>query len=125
MRGINTVCLGGNLVRDAELKSSRAGNPILNFVIAVSESQRQDDGTWQDYPNFVDCVMYGNRAEKIAGYLTKGVGAVVQGRIHQQRWQSRDGDNRSKIVVTVDEIKFDRREQQAHGAYWDDEVPFD
>ena len=69
---VNHVNVIGNLTRDAVLQNTNNGTPVLNFTIAFSESTRQADGTYKDIPQYVDCVMFGNRAEKIAQYFTKG-----------------------------------------------------
>ena len=54
---------------------------------------------------FVDCTMFGNRAEAIARYLTKGSKVAVEGKLRYSSWE-RDGQRRSKLEVVVDEIEF-------------------
>lgn len=110
---INCVMLTGNLTRSAELRTTQGGTNILNFGIAVNERRKnQQTGEWEDIPNFFDLSMFGNRAEKIAPYLTKGTKVTVQGRLHYSSWQAQDGSKRSKVDVIVDEIEFMSRGQQ-------------
>ena len=103
---INHVAISGNLGRDAELRSTRSGMAILNFGVAVNERKRNNQtGDWEDYTNWIDCVLFGTRAEKIANYLTKGTKVAVEGKLRWSQWE-RDGQKRSKIEVAVDEIEF-------------------
>ncbi len=64
---INRVDISGNLTRDPELRSTRAGRRSSGFGVAVNEPRKNSQtGEWEDYPNFVDCTMFGNRAEALA-----------------------------------------------------------
>lgn len=113
MRGINSVCVSGNLARDAELKSFDNGGSVLNFTVCVNTSKRLDDGSYEDVPNFVDCQMSGRRAEKLADRLTKGTFVALQGTLRQDKWVAKDGTNRSRLKVIVIEIHYEQRGQAA------------
>ena len=70
---VNRVAISGNLTRDPELRSTQSGMHILNFGIAVNDRRRNNaTGEWEDYANFIDCVLFGNRAEWLARDLHKG-----------------------------------------------------
>ncbi len=105
---INKVMITGNLTRDAELRKTPNGTAVLNLGVAVNDRRRnQTTGDWEDYANFVDCTMFGRRAEAIAQYLTKGVKVAIEGRLHYSSWEDRNsGQRRSRLDVTVDEIEF-------------------
>lgn len=104
---INTATISGNLTRDAELRTAASGNSVLTFGIAVNERRRNSRGEWEDYANFIDCSLFGRRAEAIAQYLAKGTKACVQGKLHYSSWEDRNGGGRrSKVEVYVDEIEF-------------------
>lgn len=110
---VNSVTLAGNLTRDPELRTTQSGSSVLSMGVAVNERRKnQQTGEWEDIPNFFDLTMFGNRAEKIAPYLTKGTKVTVQGRLHYSSWQAQDGSKRSKVDVIVDEIEFMSRGQQ-------------
>ena len=112
---INRVCISGNLTRDAELKATASGMPVLSLSVAVNDRRKNPQtGDWEDYPNFVDCTMFGTRAEKLAQYLTKGTKVTVEGKLHYSSWE-RDGQRRSKLDVTVDEIEFMSRQNAEQG----------
>ena len=107
MRGINTVCLSGNLTRDAELRFTAGGTGICSFGIAVNDSRKNSQtGQWEDVPNFFDCNIFGARAESIADYLAKGTKVCLTGRLHQSTWETKEGSKRSKVEVIVDVITF-------------------
>lgn len=110
---INQVALAGNLTRDSELRSSQSGSAILNFGVAVNERRKNPQtGEWEDDPQFVDCVMFGTRAEKLHDYLVKGVRVALAGRLSYSSWE-RDGQRRSKLEVIVDDVVFMSRGEQA------------
>lgn len=103
---INKVVISGNTTRDAELRETAGGLSILGFGVAVNDRHRnQSTGEWEDYTNYVDCVMFGKRAEGIAPYLSKGTKVCIEGKLRWSQWE-RDGQKRSKIEVIVDEIEF-------------------
>lgn len=132
MRNLNHVTLSGNLTRDAELRTTAGGTAVLNFGIAVNESRKDTaTGKWVDEPNFIDCVIYGNRGDSIAQYMEKGTKVSLVGRLHQSTWETKDGQKRSKIEVIVDGIEFMTRgegkqqiEQQENAEFYDADIPF-
>lgn len=115
--GINRVNISGNLTRDPELRQTSGGSAILNLGVAVNDRRKnQQTGEWEDVPNFVDCVMFGTRAEAVARYLSKGTKVAIEGKLRYSTWQAQDGSKRSKLEVIVDEIEFMSRangQQQA------------
>lgn len=104
MASINRAVISGNLTRDAELKSTNSGMAVLGFSVAVNDRRKNPQtGEWEDVPNYVDCVMFGSRAEGIAPYLAKGAKVCVEGKLRWSQWE-KDGEKRSKLEVIVDEI---------------------
>lgn len=104
---INKVMISGNTTRDAELRATSTGNSVLTFGVAVNDRRRNANGEWEDYANFVDCQLFGRRAEALAQYLTKGTKVAIEGRLHYSSWEDRNGGGRrSKIDVYVDELEF-------------------
>lgn len=113
---INRVVISGNLTRDPELRSSQSGTNILTFGMAVNDRRRNPQtGEWEDYANFVDCVLFGNRAEWLARDLHKGKKVFVEGKLRYSTWE-RDGQRRSKLEVVADDIDYDRPPRQ-QGSY--------
>lgn len=115
MGNINRVTISGNLTRDGELRSTANGTTVLGFGVAVNDRRRNPQtGEWEDVPNFVDCTMFGNRAEGIAPYITKGTKVAIEGKLRWSQWE-RDGQKRSKLEVIVDEIELMTRQNAPQG----------
>ncbi len=103
---INRVIISGNLTRDSELRSTASGLPVLGFGVAVNDRRKnQQTGEWEDYPNFIDCTMFGARAESLSRDLSKGTKVSVEGKLRWSQWE-REGQKRSKLEVIVDELEF-------------------
>lgn len=131
---INKVLISGNLTRDAELRATSGGMSILSFGVAVNDRRKNSQtGEWEDYANFIDCTLFGKRAEALAQYLTKGLKVTVEGKLHYSSWDDRNGGGkRSKLDVTVDEIELmssrneqpRQQQQQQAAAFNDADIPF-
>ena len=115
---INRVNISGNLTRDPELRATAGGTQVLSFGVAVNDRRKNPQtGDWEDYPNFVDCTMFGTRAEAVSRYLSKGTKVAIEGKLRYSSWE-RDGQRRSKLEVIVDEIEFmSRGNQGGQGGY--------
>lgn len=120
----------GNLARDPELKATSGGTQVISFTVAVNERIKKGN-EWQDYTNWVDCVMYGNRAQSLARLLKKGTKVAVEGKWHQDRWE-KDGQKRSRWEVVLSEVELmqqkddqqqDQQQQTLADAY-DEDIPF-
>lgn len=111
--------ISGNLTRDPELRATGGGTQILQFGVAVNDRARnQTTGEWEDRPNFIDCIMFGSRAESLSRYLSKGTKVAIEGKLRYSSWESKDGQRRSKIEVVVDDLEFlSSRGQQPGGQY--------
>lgn len=112
---INRVNITGNLTRDPDLRQTQGGTAILSLGVAVNDRRKDQGGEWTDYPNFIDCVMFGTRAEAVSRYLSKGSKVAIEGKLRYSSWE-KDGQKRSKLEVIVDEIEFMSRGQQQDGA---------
>ena len=114
---INRVMISGNLTRDAEIRSTQSGMAILGFGVAVNDRRKnQQTGEWEDYPNFVDCTMFGTRGEKLQQYLTKGTKVAIEGKLRYSSWE-RDGQRRSKLEGIVDELEVMSSRNSANQGY--------
>lgn len=75
--------------------------------MAVNDRRKnQQTQQWEDYANFVDCTMFGNRAASVARFLAKGSKVAIEGKLRWSQWETQDGSKRSKLEVAVDEIEF-------------------
>lgn len=106
---INRAVISGNLTRDAELRSTATSLSVLSFSVAVNDRHRnQETGEWEERANFIDCVLFGARAEALKKYLNKGTKVAVDGRLRWSSWE-KDGKRRSKLDVVVEDLEFMQR----------------
>ena len=103
---INRVNISGNLTRDPELRATQGGMQVLGFGVAVNDRRRnQQTGEWEDYPNFIDCTMFGNRAEALSRILHKGMKVAIEGKLRYSSWEDKNGGGRrSKVEIITDEV---------------------
>ena len=115
---INRVIISGNLTRDPEMRATASQMPVMGFGIAVNDRRRNaSTGEWEDVPNFIDCTMFGSRAESLSRFLHKGSKVCVEGKLRYSQWE-REGQKRSKIEVIVDEIELmSQRSDGGQGGY--------
>lgn len=110
---INRVNITGNLTRDPELRATAGGTQMLAFGVAVNDRRRnQQTGEWEDVPNFVDCIVFGSRAEAVSRFISKGSKVAIEGKLRYSAWETKEGQRRSKLEVIVDEIDFLSRQGQ-------------
>ena len=104
---INRVVISGNLTRDPEMRQTAGGTQIMQFGVAVNDRRRNPQtGEWEDTPNFIDCVVFGSRAEPLSRFLSKGTKVAIEGKLRYSAWETKDGQRRSKLEVVVDDIEF-------------------
>lgn len=138
---INRVNITGNLTRDPELRQTAGGMSVLGLGVAVNDRRKSSQtGEWEDKPNFIDCTMFGTRAESVSRFLSKGSKVAIEGKLSWSQWE-KDGQKRSKIEVIVDNLEFmTSRNDAARGSaapmaapmaapvvdasVYDDDIPF-
>ena len=127
---INRVSISGNLTRDAEMRSTAGGTSVLQFSVAVNKRRKNSQtGEWEDYPNFIDCTLFGKRADALKQRLSKGAKVAVDGKLRWSQWE-RDGQKRSRIDVIVEEIELmvpkrdEGRAEAVDAFFYDEAIPF-
>lgn len=110
-KNINTVVIAGYTAKDPEMKVTPSGTAVLSLSLAVNDTKKNAQGEWEETANFFDCVLFGERAERIAQYIPKGSKLTINGRLHQDRWQAQDGTNRSRVSIIVQDIELPPRSQ--------------
>lgn len=98
---MNNGQFAGYLGRDAELKSTPSGTSVLNFSVAVTIGFGDKKKTL-----WVDCAIWGERAEKLEQYLTKGKPVAVSGDIDFRLWESREGKHGGSLMCNVQRVTF-------------------
>ena len=103
---LNKIFLIGNLTRDPQLSYTPNQTPVVDFGMAVNRKWKGKDGQEKEDVCFVDCRMFGKRAEVINKYMSKGKPLMVEGRLSFDQWEAQDGTKRSKHRVTVENFQF-------------------
>lgn len=132
---LNTCTISGNLGKAAELRYTNSQLAVVSFSVAVNERRKQVDGSYQDEVNWLDCTMFGKRAEALQPYLANGTKLSLTGHLHKSTYE-RDGKQYSRVEIIVDEVELmnARREAQAPEAMppqaveaasvYDSDIPF-
>lgn len=131
---INRVVITGNMTREPELRRAASGMAILNLGVAVNDRRKNpQSGEWENVPNYIDCVIFGTRAESLSRFLHKGSKVAIEGKLRYSSWE-KDGNRRSKIEVMVDDLELltpkQQQPQQAaqpvevQPTYYSDDLPF-
>ena len=95
------VVAHGRLGKDPEYRQSQSGTGVTSFTIACKyRSKGQEETTW------LNCVAFGKSAELIHQHFTKGKAILIQGDLKQEKWQDKDGNNRSSFKVEVRGFDF-------------------
>lgn len=97
----NITILQGRLVADPELRQTQSGIPVASFTVAWSETYNE-----KETQLFLDCSAWRGLGEMISKHFYKGKEILVRGRLETQKWQDKDGNNRSTIKMTVDKAHF-------------------
>lgn len=106
MATLNKVFLIGNLTRDPELRYTPDGTPVTEINLAVTQRFVDRDGTRRDEPVFVRVTVWRKQAEACGEFLSKGASVFVEGRLHLDRWESKEGESRSRLRVVAQRVQF-------------------
>ena len=99
---MNKIIFNGNLGKDAELTMAQnTGKAILKWSVAVSKGYKKEDGV-----NWFNCVMFGERAEKLAQYLVKGTKVIVEGSLQLGSYEAKDGTKKYTTDIFVNNIEM-------------------
>ena len=106
MSSFNKVIIMGNLTRDPELSYLPSQTAVVEFSVASTHRFRGSDGQDREDTCYIDCRLYGKRAEVIQKYFSKGKPILVEGRLTLDRWDAPDGSKRSKHRIFVENFSF-------------------
>lgn len=110
---MNQAHFAGRIGRPAELRHTPNGKAVAGFSLAVDERKGGEKSTL-----WIDCSVWGDRAEKLAGYLTKGTCIAVAGEVGVRTYEARDGSTRSTLTCNVRELTLlgGKRDESTHHA---------
>ena len=106
MAGETVITVVGNLVDDPELRFTPSGAAVANFRIASTpRTLDKQTNEWKDGDAlFLSCSVWRQAAENVAESLQKGMRVVVQGRLKQRQYETREGEKRTVVELDVDEV---------------------
>ena len=106
MAGETIITVVGNLVDDPELRFTPSGAAVANFRIASTpRTFDKQTNEWKDGDAlFLSCSVWRQAAENVAESLQKGMRVVVQGRLKQRSYETREGEKRTVVELEVDEV---------------------
>ena len=91
MANYNKVILMGNLTRDPQLSYTANNTAIAEFGLAVNRKRKGADGQMKEEAMFIDCKVFGKRAETFSQYMAKGRPVLIEGRLEFRQWQTPGG----------------------------------
>lgn len=110
----NHVFIEGNLVKDPELRQTPNGKPVCTFTIA-SDRRYKVGEDYREEVSYVPVETWSALAESCAGYLIKGQEVRITGRLRQNRWKNSEGENRERLLIVANQVRFGRKPQSGGG----------
>jgi single-strand DNA-binding protein len=132
MSSLNVVIMMGNMTRDPAVSYLPSQTPVCDFGLATTRKFKKADGTKGEETCFVDCQIFGKRAEVIGEYFKKGSPIFIQGRLRFESWVDKEGLKKTKLRILVENFEFcggkkaDKKADEAEAADnpGGDEIPF-
>jgi single-strand DNA-binding protein len=101
----NNLTIIGNLTKDPELRFTPTGHATASFGVAVNRRwQNRQTNEWEEATSFCDAVAWGTLAENLADSVRRGDRVVIEGRLDRRSWENNQGQKRSKIEITANEV---------------------
>ncbi|TRW44542.1 single-stranded DNA-binding protein [Georgenia yuyongxinii] len=106
MAGETVITVVGNLTADPELRFTPSGAAVASFTVASTpRTFDRQSNEWKDGETlFLRCSVWREAAENVAESLTKGTRVIVQGRLVQRSFETREGEKRTVVEMQVDEV---------------------
>jgi single-strand DNA-binding protein len=104
--GDTQITIVGNLVEDPDLRFTPSGQPVAKFRVASTPRFRDNQtGEWKDGESlFLTCNVWRQAAENVAETLRRGMRVIVQGRLRQRSYETREGEKRTVYEIEADEV---------------------
>jgi single-strand DNA-binding protein len=104
--GDTAITIAGNLVDDPELRYTPTGQAVARFRVASTPRfMDRQTNEWKDGESlFLSCNVWRQAAENVAESLQRGMRVIVQGRLKQRSYETKEGEKRTVYEVEVDEV---------------------
>ena len=100
--GLNYIVLMGRLTKDPEYRMTQTQKAVTSFKIAVDRDYNQGE----KQTDFVDIVTFGKTAEFVHSYFSKGMMAIVEGKLQSREWTDKNDQKRVQWEVLADRVRF-------------------
>ena len=106
MAGDTVITVVGNLTADPELRFTPSGAAVANFTVASTpRTFDKNSNEWKDGEAlFLRCSVWRQAAENVAESLHRGTAVIVQGRLKQRSYETKEGEKRTVYELDVDEV---------------------
>ncbi len=106
MAGEPNITVVGNLTADPELRFTPGGKSVASFTVASTPRTRDNNtNEWKDGETlFIRCSVWDQYGENVAESLAKGARVIVTGRLRQRSFETKTGEQRQSLELTVDDI---------------------
>ena len=106
MAGETVITVIGNLTNDPELRFTPNGAAVASFTVASTpRTFDRQSNEWKDGDTlFLRCTVWRQAAENVAESLHKGTRVIVQGRLKQRSFETREGEKRTVVELEADEV---------------------
>lgn len=101
---LNRIVLSGRLTRDPELRRALNDTAVASFTLAVDDGFKDTEGN--PTTTFIDVTVFSKQAENVTKFCRKGSLVGVDGRIHQRRFERKDGTKGSIIEIIANQVVF-------------------
>ena len=118
---INHITLIGRLTHDPETRHTQSGDMYAKFCLAVDRNYKNKKG--EKVTDFIDCVAWRKTAELIDQYIKKGSSLAVEGSLQSQKFQTKEGANRTTFEVQIDNVQFLGSHQRSEASAHEDSGP--
>lgn len=134
MSDVNELVISGRLTRDCELRKTPNGTSVTDIIVASNRIWSKD-GDRQEEATFVDVTIWGRQAESLSTFLTKGRHVMIVGRLKLNKWETDEGERRSRLTVVAEKVNLTpgggrndesapKQEKAVSGVGSQEEVPF-
>lgn len=96
---MNKTILMGRLVRDPEVRYTQTSKMVVSFTLAVN--RRIEEGT-----DFFNIVAWNKTGEFVSKYFKKGIQVLVNGRLRNRTYETKDGNKRTITEIIAEEVYF-------------------
>ena len=112
MASLNKMTVIGNVGSEPEMRFTQSGKPVTSFSLATNHKYTVD-GEKREETEWFKVVAWGKLAETCNQYVFKGMSVFVQGRLQLKEWEGQDGEKRSSLEITANEVLFLSRQENS------------